>query len=58
MSSSSFSPGVLVTYKGNTGTIRFVDDSANGYLTICIATEAAMGPVCLVVYKYQWTTSS
>lgn len=54
MSSSSFAPGVLVTFRGNTGTIKFVDDTSEGYLTICIKTEATMGAVCLVVYRYQW----
>lgn len=54
MSSSSFAPGVNVSFRGQVGTIKFVDDSSEGYLTICIATEATMGPVCLVVYRYQW----
>jgi len=54
MSGTNFAPGVLVSYRGHVGTIKFVDDSTDGYLTICVNTEGAMGAVCLVVYHYAW----
>lgn len=54
MSGSVLAPGVLVSYRGQVGTVKFVDDSTDGYLTICIHTEGAMGAVCIVVYRYAW----
>lgn len=54
MSESSFATGVLVTYKGSTGVITFIDDSPKGYLTICLERDTSMGDLCIVVYRYDW----
>jgi len=51
----TFTPaeGLLVEYKGNVGTIRFIDEI---YLTVCLKTKKdnMFGDVCLVVYREEW----
>jgi len=51
----AFTPaeGLLVEYKGNVGTIRFIDEI---YLTVCLKTKEdnMIGDVCLVVYRKEW----
>lgn len=51
----TFTPakGILVEYKGDVGTIKFVSET---YLTFCMkAREGKMiQDVCIVVYSYEW----
>jgi len=46
-------PNLLVEYRGNVGTIKFVSDE---YLTFCMApkNDKMIGDLCIVVYRYCW----
>lgn len=50
---ASFATGTQVEYRGQTGVIRFIDDT---YLTICVSVNPndKMRDVCLVVPNHQW----
>ena len=48
----TFYEGLEVTYKNNTGIVRFVCDE---YITVCIMVgEFAPNDLCLLVYKDNW----
>jgi hypothetical protein len=48
----TFTEGLLVKYKEQTGVIRFI---SNQYVTICVATyEHKVRDVCMLVYPDQW----
>ena len=49
-----FEPGMIVSYKGKEGQVRFVDPG--GYITVCLKNkeDGMISDVCLVVYPWDW----